>query len=143
MDVKLLSVEVSTSSCICLPFPKKNSSHADIFGCKRKVWVFSGYSFSVCIQPLICFSARGYPLSPAQKYGCLVVISGSVHVQLYLPSVEEKKISARGYFRSQAKSMDVQLLSIQLFCIFSARGYPLSPAQKYGCLVVIKGSVHV
>ena len=110
MDVKLLSVEVPTSSCICLPCPKKKSSHADIFGCKRKVWVFSGYSFSVCIQLLICFSARGYPLTPAQKYRCLVVISGSVHVQLYLPSVSEKKIFARGYFRSQARSLGVQWL---------------------------------
>ena len=44
------------------------------------------YNLLFCI-----FSARGYPLSPAQKYGCLVVISGSVHVQLYLPSVVEKK----------------------------------------------------
>ena len=84
-------------------FRKKNSSHADIFGRKRKVWVFSCYSFSFCIQLLICFSARGYPLSPAQKYGCLVVISGSVHVQVYLPSVEEKKSSHADIFGRKRK----------------------------------------
>jgi len=63
------------------------------------------------IQLFCIFSARGYPLSPAQKYGCLVVFSGSVHVQLYLPSVVEKKI-----------------LRTRIFSVAS---------EKYGCSVVI------
>ena len=99
-------MEVSTSRCICLPLKKKKSLHADIFGRKRKVWMFSCYRFSCSAF----FSARGYPLSPAQKYGCLVVFSGSVHVQLYLPSVVEKNLRTR---------------------IFSVA------SEKYGCSVVI------
>ena len=103
-DVHGDPVDVSAASCTCLPLWKKKSSHAAVFGRKRKVWIQFLHTTSDF------FSARGYPLRPAQKYGCLVVISGSVHVQLYLPSVSEKKIFARGYFRSQAKSLGVQWL---------------------------------
>ena len=124
MDVKLLSVEVPTSSCICLPFPKKNlrtrifSVASEKFGCSvvidsvvlhffrtrisvvasAKVWMFSCYQWK-CPRPVV------------SAFRC------------------RKKFFASGYFRSQAKSMDVQLLSIQLSC--------RTPAKKYGCLVVI------
>ena len=69
------------------------------FRCGKKNFLARGYFRSPAVEVfffriyfVFFFSARGDPLSTAQKYVCLVVLSGSVHVQLYLPSVAEKKI---------------------------------------------------
>ena len=67
------------------------------------------------IQLFCIFFRARISVVAAQKYGCLVVFSGSVHVQLYLPSVVEKKI-----------------LRTRIFSVAS---------EKYGCSVVVDSVV--